>query len=393
MKRIGKTYCLPITKLTVLCAAIGIVLLGACRDPFEPEVTETDLGILVVEGFIETNGEESKIILSRTAPVGQSSQFSKETRASVRLNSESGETWFFEEKNMGEYSLTATLDNNTRYRLEINSAGGRQYLSEWMQPVVSPEIGELGFIRDQNGVEIYVSTQGNEAAQYFLWTYEEHWIFRPAVRTVFKYNPETKDVEPRRDDERIDLCWNSNVFPKIILQNAARFENNTILQRELVRIRPNDERLMQRYSILVKQRAINQETYDFWEILRRNSDDIGGIFSPLPSLIRSNIEPISNPEETVIGFVSIGQSASKRLYIDNADVAPWPVTIEDYKFCRMETDTILVANYSSAFGSGQRLPAAPVMVETTTIGFYPVRRDCADCTLRGSNVKPEFWED
>lgn len=370
-----------------------VLAAAACRDPFEPEVTEQDLGILVVEGFIETNGEESKITLSRTAPVGEIGEFARERGASLRLNSESGEAWFFEESNLGEYTLTATLDNNARYRLEINTAGGRQYLSEWMQPVVSPEIGELGFIRDQNGVEIFVSTQGDEAAQYFLWTYEEHWIFRPAVRTVFKYDPVSKDVVPRKADERIDLCWNSNVFPKIILQNAARFENNTILQRELVRIRPGDERLMQRYSILVKQRAINQETYDFWEILRRNSDDIGGIFSPLPSLIRSNIEPISDPEESVIGFISMGQSSSKRLYINNSEVAPWTVTIDDYKFCRAETDTVLVAHYSAVFGSGQTLPAAPVLIETTTIGFYPVERGCADCTLRGTNVKPAFWED
>jgi hypothetical protein len=314
-------------------------------------------------------------------------------RASIRLNSESGEAWFFSEKNTGEYGLSATLDNNVRYRLEINLSDGRQYLSEWMQPVVSPEIGEVGFIKDQNGVEIFVSTQGNEAAQYFLWTYEEHWIFRPGVRTVFKYNPDTKNVEPRKEDERIDLCWNSNLFPKLILQNAARFENNTILQRELVRIAPGDERLMQRYSILVKQRAIDQETYDFWEILRKNSDDIGGIFSPLPSLIRSNIVAISAPDERVIGFVSMGKSASKRLYINNSEVAPWVASIPEYEFCQVEADTVLVANYEAVFASGQTLPARPVLVVTTTIGFNPVTRACADCTLRGTNVRPAFWED
>jgi hypothetical protein len=381
-------------RISQICSVIAfLLLLAACRDPFEPEVTNTDLGILVVEGFIETNGEESTIILSRTAPIGQSEPFSRVARASIRLNSESGEAWFFSEKNTGEYGLSATLDNNVRYRLEINLSDGRQYLSEWMQPVVSPEIGEVGFIKDQNGVEIFVSTQGNEAAQYFLWTYEEHWIFRPGVRTVFKYNPDTKNVEPRKEDERIDLCWNSNLFPKLILQNAARFENNTILQRELVRIAPGDERLMQRYSILVKQRAIDQETYDFWEILRKNSDDIGGIFSPLPSLIRSNIVAISAPDERVIGFVSMGKSASKRLYINNSEVAPWVASIPEYEFCQVEADTVLVANYEAVFASGQTLPARPVLVVTTTIGFNPVTRACADCTLRGTNVRPAFWED
>lgn len=374
---------------------IAVLLYGvlACRDPFEPEITTQDLRILAVEGFIETNGTESRIKLSRTAPIMTSEAHVRETGATIRLFGEKSGPWPFTEQEPGEYVLTSTLDNNQTYRLEINLADGKIYRSDPLKPIISPEIENLGFERDQNGLEIFVSAKGSAEAQYFLWSYEEHWIFRPAVRTVFKYDSTRREILQRNDSERIDLCWNSNLFPKIILQNAARFENNTILQRELVRIRPNDERLMQRYSILVTQRAINQEAYDFWEILRRNSDDIGGIFSPLPSFIQGNIRPITEGAEKVIGFISMGQSASKRIYIDNTEVSPWPVTIEEYRLCRMETDTILVADYHSTFKSGFRLPASPILEETTTIGFYPVNRECADCTLRGTNVKPSFWVD
>ncbi|MCH6198030.1 DUF4249 domain-containing protein [Aquiflexum sp. LQ15W] len=373
--------------------ALALLFLSGCRDPFEPEVTDQDLAALVVEGFIETGGEISEITLSRTNPIRNSESFRPEAGARVILKSESGEEWAFQESQNGVYTFSEFLDQGMTFQLEITLPNGRQYLSDAMSPIITPDIEELGFIKDNAGVEIFVSTKGNEEAQYFLWDYEEDWIFRPGVRSQFFFNPATKDVEFRKTDQKIDLCWKSNLFPKIILQNAARFADNTILQRELVRIPNRSEKLTERYSIRVRQRAVNQETYDFWEILRKNSDDIGGIFSPLPSLIRGNIKSVEPNGDNVIGMVSMGKSASKRIYINAQDVAPWPYFIEEYEFCRLDQDTVLIANYEREFSSGSRLPVIPVVVVTTTIGFRAATRQCTDCTLRGTNIKPDFWED
>lgn len=373
--------------------ALALLFLSGCRDPFEPEVTDQDISLLVVEGFIETGGEASEIILSRTNPIRSNQNFLPESGASVFLKSENGEEWVFQEAQAGVYTVSAAFDQGLKYQLGINLRNGQQYLSEPMTPIVTPEIEELGYLRDEAGVEIFVSTKGNEEAQYFLWDYEEDWIFRPGVRSQFFFNPATKDVEFRKADQKIDLCWKSNLFPKIILQNASRFQDNTILQRELVRIPLESEKLMQRYSINVRQRAINQETYDFWEILRKNSDDIGGIFSPLPSLIRGNMKSVDPNGNNVIGMVSMGKSTSKRIYINVEDVAPWPYFIEEYEFCKLDQDTVLVADYEREFASGSRLPVIPVVVVTTTIGFRAATRQCTDCTLRGTNIKPDFWED
>lgn len=373
--------------------ALALLFLSGCRDPFEPEVTDQDISLLVVEGFIETGGEASEIILSRTNPIRSNQNFLPESGASVFLKSENGEEWVFQEAQAGVYTVSASFDQGLKYQLGINLRNGQQYMSEPMTPIVTPEIEELGYLRDEAGVEIFVSTKGNEEAQYFLWDYEEDWIFRPGVRSQFFFNPFTKDVEFRKADQKIDLCWKSNLFPKIILQNASRFQDNTILQRELVRIPLESEKLMQRYSINVRQRAINQETYDFWEILRKNSDDIGGIFSPLPSLIRGNMKSVDPNGNNVIGMVSMGKSTSKRIYINVEDVAPWPYFIEEYEFCKLDQDTVLVADYEREFASGSRLPVIPVVVVTTTIGFRAATRQCTDCTLRGTNIKPDFWED
>jgi hypothetical protein len=380
-------------RTSYVVAVFLLFLWGSCRDPFEPEVTDQDISLLVVEGFIETGGKESEIILSRTSPIKNTQDFQSESGATVFLKSESGEEWFFKEKKIGQYVIEETFDPGLKYQLGINLQNGQQYLSDPMIPTITPEIEELGYLRDDAGVEIFVSTKGNEEAQYFLWDYEEDWIFRPGVSSQYIYNPITEDVEWRTSDQKIDICWLSNRFPKIILQNASRFQENTILQRELVRIPPNSEKLMQRYSINVRQRAINQETYDFWEILRKNSDDIGGIFSPLPSLIRGNIKSVSGNENTAIGMISMGKSTSQRIFINVQDVAPWPFFIEEYKFCRLDPDTVFVADYAREFSSGSRIPSVQVVEVTRVIGYRAASKQCTDCTLRGTNVKPDFWED
>lgn len=380
-------------KHVIKSLALAILFLSGCRDPFDPEVTDKDLAVLVVEGFIETGGEISEITLSRTNPIRSGESFRPESGAAVFLRSESGEEWPFQETQTGVYTFSGFFDQELNYQLGINLLNGQRYLSDPMSPIITPEIEELGFLNDQEGVEIFVSTKGNEEAQYFLWDYQEDWIFRPGVRSQFFFNPATKDVEFRKADQKIDLCWKSNLFPKIILQNASRFADNTILQRELVRIPKRSEKLTERYSINVRQRAVNQETYDFWEILRKNSDDIGGIFSPLPSLIRGNIKSVDPNGDNVIGIVSMGKSTSKRIYINAADVAPWPYFIEEYEFCRLDQDTVLISDYEREFASGARIPVIPVVVVTTTIGFRAATKECTDCTLRGTNIKPDFWED
>lgn len=368
-------------------------IIQSCRDPFEPELRETNLNFLVVEGFIEVEGE-SKIRLSRSTEVRSTDEPQIEIGARVFLTNEENVTWEFQEREAGNYTLTGNFDPGQNYQLGIWLSNGQQYMSEALVPIITPEIEELGYLRDEAGVEIFVSTKGNDEAQYFLWSYEEHWIFRPGVVTYLIYDSGL--VRSRKDEERIDRCWDSNLFPKIVLQNSSRFEDNTILQRELVRIPNQSEKLTQKYSILVTQRAINQEAFDFWEILRKNSDDIGGIFSPLPSLIRSNIKNTVDDTEPVIGFISMGKSANKRIFISVEEFIPWPVFIPEYEFCQVLQDTIPPATdlISSAFSSGDRMPARALYNDMgALIGYLAAETRCTDCTLRGTNVKPDFWED
>lgn len=368
-----------------------LVTMVSCRDPFEPELSAFSTEVLVVEGFIELEGE-SIVRLSKTSPLKSEITGNLVSSAFISLSDGEDNRWDFVELEEGIYSLEGSFSENQTYFLHIQLRNGHTYRSEPLIPVISPEIEVLDYIRDEDGVEIFVSTRGTEAAQYFLWTFEEHWIFQPGVVSQLIY--ENGIVRRRTEEERIDRCWDSNLNPSIVLQNAARFEDNSILQRELVRIPNLSEKLTQRYSIEVRQMAIDQSAFDFWDILRRNSEDVGGIFSPLPSLINGNIQSLSEEVPQAIGHVSMGKTSTKRIYIDLDDVFPWPVFIPEYEFCFVLNDTIPPNLVSTQFASGNLIPARDIFNQMgALLGYRASNRACTDCTLRGTNVRPEFWED
>ena len=378
--------------------AIGFVfvllatLLG-CRTPYEPEVPATELRVLVVEGYLDTEGLKSELKLSRTAPLGASSAFIPELRAKVLLKSASGQVFPLTETGLGTYIFERNIDEKQSYLLEIELSSGERYVSEGLQPIVTPEIIDAGFKRDEEGVEVFVSTQGNANADDFLWTFEETWIYRPRIRTAYIYVPELKNVRDRKDAEQTSLCFKTEPSPGILLETSSRFKDQVVFQKTITEIPTGDERIMERYSILVSQKGLASKDVPFWEILKKNTEDIGSIFSPLPSLIGGNIKSLDAAKSPVIGQVSLGVIRQKRIYINQVQVSPWNYLDPKFNDCAIGEEAILAKDYQAIFGNGAVVPTRPLMVGTTIVGYYPSSKRCTDCSLYASKLKPSFWID
>jgi len=378
--------------------AIGLVfvllatLLG-CRTPYEPEVPATELRVLVVEGYLDTEGLKSELKLSRTAPLGASSAFIPELRAKVLLKSASGQVFPLTETGLGTYIFERNIDEKQSYLLEIELSSGERYVSEGLQPIVTPEIIDAGFKLDEEGVEVFVSTQGNANADDFLWAFEETWIFRPRIRTTYIYVPEIKNVRDQKQSEQTSLCFKTEPSPGILLETSSRFKDQVVFQKTITEIPTGDERIMERYSILVSQKGLASKDVPFWEILKKNTEDIGSIFSPLPSLIGGNIKSLDAAKSPVIGQVSLGVIRQKRIYINQVQVSPWNYLDPKFNDCAIGEEAILAKDYQAIFGNGAVVPTRPLMVGTTIVGYYPSSKRCTDCSLYASKLKPSFWID
>jgi hypothetical protein len=379
-------------KAIALVFVLLATLLG-CRTPYEPEVPATELRVLVVEGYLDTEGLKSELKLSRTAPLGASSAFIPELRAKVLLKSASGQVFPLTETGLGTYIFERNIDEKQSYLLEIELSSGERYVSEGLQPIVTPEIIDAGFKRDEEGVEVFVSTQGNANADDFLWTFEETWIFRPRIRTAYIYVPEIKNVRDQKEAEQTSLCFKTEPSPGILLETSSRFKDQVVFQKTITEIPTDDERIMERYSILVSQKGLASKDVPFWEILKKNTEDIGSIFSPLPSLIGGNIKSLDAAKSPVIGQVSLGVIRQKRIYINQVQVSPWNYLDPKFNDCVIGEEVVLAKDYQVIFGNGAVVPARPLMAGTAIIGYYPSTKRCTDCSLYASKLKPSFWVD
>ena len=370
-----------------------LLLAVACRTPFDPEVLEQPQAALVVEGYLDTEGLASELILSRTVGIDADTSFVPEIGARVTLYGENGTAFSLPEKEPGIYTFAANVPENASYRLEIVLQSGEMFESSQMKPIITPEIIDAGFVRDEEGVEVFVTTQGNENADDFLWTFEETWIYRPRIRTPYIYDSKIRDVRNRTQAEQISLCFKTEQNPDILLETSSRFQDQVVFRKTITEIPQGDERIQERYSILISQKAIDAEAVQFWETLKRNTEDIGSIFSPLPSQISGNIKAVGDSQVPVVGQISMGVVKQRRIYINLSDVDPWGYLDPEFNDCIVGLDSIPIVDYPVIFGNGSVLPARALMAGTTIIAYYPTDRRCADCTLYASPVVPDFWED
>lgn len=377
-------------QITVLTSFILVFF--ACREPFEPEIPREIISLLVVEGYLDTEGLESELKLSRTVPLNSTTASTLEVGARVTVFSENGTAYLLTEGEPGVYLFSQNIPENANYRIEIELSGGERFESSEIRPIVTPDILDAGFVRDEEGVEVFVNTQGNEAADDFLWTFEETWIYRPRIRTTYIYDPSIGNARTRKASEQISLCFKSEQNPDILLETSSRFQDQVVFRKTITEIPTGDERIQERYSVLISQKAIDADAVKFWETLKRNTEDIGSIFSPLPSQISGNIKSMDNSQIPVVGQVSMGVTKQRRVYINLTDVSPWGYSYPDFNNCVIGEEAVMIPMYQSIFGNGSVVPARELMAGTTIVGYYPTDRRCADCTLYASPIVPDFWE-
>lgn len=371
---------------------LGILLLSfGCREPFSPELNELNENILVVEGFIEVGGGTTSIKLSYASSLYSDIPLFSVPGARLFLTTDSGESWELESDNFGSYITEEFLPEDEIYTLDISLSNGDSFVSDKIVPIVTPDF-DITFTQEDGDVQIYSNTTGNDEAEYFLWQYEEAWIYRTPYTSFFNYDKETREMVEIPFDQLTNRCYNFDQSRRVILEVSSRFEDSRIFQKELLTIDSLSEKLGIRYRIKAKQYAINSEAYIFWEGIRRNSDDIGGIFSPLPSAVESNIHSVNNEKESVIGYISAGVSKEKILYINTSDVSPWRTSIQDYFGCIF--DTVAPQDYQEVFGLMNFIPLYEYCDDLPCGGYFASTEGCTDCRLRGGVLeKPDYWED
>lgn len=374
-----------------------LLLLAGCVDPYMPDVLTAPPNYLVVDGFINSQGVTT-IRLSRSYAVASADAPTVEADASLYIEEEAGARFPLQESTSGTYtSPPLTLDVTKRYRLHISTLAGQQYASDFVPVKTTPPIDNVSWRTPSTGLDILVNSHDDtNNTRYYRWEYEETWEINPPYSPTVEYvNGAMRDIVVLYPT----LCWGNARSTRIQIDNTTALNRDVVANYRIRLLPTTSELLRSRYSILVQQHALTKEEYTYWELLRKNTENIGSLFDPQPSQVSGNVKCLTNADEIALGFVGAHSVTEKRIFIRRADLpVTWRVR-DGYESCqppdtvdiirdRISPAQILASAFTSRAGA---LPIDPIYSQGVLRGYTAKSADCIDCRKRGTSVKPSFW--
>ena len=356
-----------------------LLLLSSCITQFVPKIEE-EKELLVVQGLITDQYETDTIKLSKSLPLGEISAARPLSGCIVTISDNFGNLVSLSESAPGTYltpsSFFGIIGRSYTLHVKTNSASGNlSYESYPMEMVPVPPIDSLyyekivvekpeGFFKGVDACQIKLDTHDPQnKCKFYRWDFSETWEFR----LLF-------DV-PNDKSHSINI------------KSTAAFDEASIKSYPINYITNVTDRLRTEYSILVNQYSLNEDEYIYWEKIQNIAVQVGGLYDIIPASVPSNLTCVENPADKVLGYFSVSAKSSKRIFIKDKFAG----IIDRYNRCI--TDTV----YSPYF-PGVNVTAWILfshLLSIPQVSFYEITTNegCADCTLRGTKIKPDFWTD
>ncbi|MBS1599914.1 MAG: DUF4249 domain-containing protein [Bacteroidetes bacterium] len=379
MRRIG---------IYIICITLFCVI--NCRQAYEPPVIKSNNNFLVVDGII-LNGQDSSIIkLSRTRNLSDTAKSIPELQAQVTVVGESGENFPFIDQGNGRYAVDQlNLNNSEKYQLKIITSSGTEYLSDKLSVNQTPAIDSVNWRQDSAGVRVYVTTHDPQAqTKFYRWQYIETWQYHAWFDSFFDLVD--GNVVLRPIDRHIYNCWISAASSNILVATSNKLSSDLIFENPVAAVPTGSEKLSVKYSIIVKQYAISEQSYNFWFNLKKNTEQLGSLFDAQPSQLVGNVHSTINPDEPVLGFVDLATQQSQRIFIDAKLLQNWNYVAYYGQDCYDKTVPPDSGNYYLP-QTGHRF----WVLEGTDISrnYIITPIVCGDCRDHGgTNIKPSFWQ-
>ncbi len=153
---------------------------------------------------------------------------------------------------------------------------------------------------------------------------------------------------------------------------------NTYKGFQLNYVGNNTSRLSVLYSLMIRQYAISQTAFEYWDQLRISSSNGGGLYEKQPLPVRGNLSVTNDPGREVLGTFNAVSIRKKRIFVG----------------AEIPTDFEAFCSAPKPLGKG----GFPAAAGSDTIVYFimpymfTLDRGCVDCRARGGTiVKPDFW--
>ncbi|MDR2894710.1 MAG: DUF4249 domain-containing protein, partial [Alistipes sp.] len=333
------------------------------------------------------------------------------------IEGEEGTRFEAHEENPGEYTAyDVALNDEVSYRLRISS-GGEEYESDYRLPQSTPPIEEISFeLKDEGGpFQVRFSVRGEaDQSRHYLWSYEETWEIHsnqvashyfgvpfdpvPTVPTLpdrtYSFGDYIDSISDNDPDNNLQplafmtpppyhYCWQYNKSKEILLADTEFVTENVLKDHVLYDIGLSDSRISYLYHTKVYLYSIGEDAYYYYTNQKKNTDETGSVFSPIPSEMQGNIVCTTSPEEPVIGFVEVSRRVEKETFLDPQE-SPY---VTPYNYCEIAYNIERI----NELGMWPYDFFLVTYDQTFNITLMSQRR-CVDCRqMGGVKVRPDWW--
>ena len=369
----------------------SLFVLASCVYPYEATLKGTEQDIVVLEGSIVVGGV-STVKISKMRPIDTDSFIPGKTKGTAWVEDDQG----------GRYNSSSTEASNLinipmenarsgrKYRM-MATVEGETYASDWMDIVPPPVIEDVTFSSSNRSTDVIVGVtlNGGEAATgYIGLTYEETWEFHTDYLCRYELDTTRWRVYERTTEYPNYWCWANAASTDMTLVDYTQISGDRIVEFPLHSFPRTSGRNHKKYSIKVNAVTLPAATYRYLKNLQDITQGSGSLFSPNPGEMASNIICESNPDLSVLGYVTTSLSTSKRAFLDSRYYTPlMPPTNylfisenfrEDYEYGYYPVDLMI-------------LPRGENGEDVEGVYWGPLR--CIDCIeAGGTKEKPDFWE-
>ena len=368
-------------------------LLASCITPFEPDIESSEVNKYVVSGLVSDKNEIQTISVSMASPVSDP-RYIPVSDCNVLIKNNIGNEFLMTESAPGLYRGVISrnyLAPGNLFKVEIMTPDGIRIESDFDRMEECPDVDSVYFLRRDiisnvsddvtNGIQFYLNlNSSNSTTRYFRWEVTETWEYHVPYPREWYYDGSIHHIFP--PDYSRKICWATETIKNIYTLSTLNLVENKYEKLPLNFIDNKTSRLVYGYSMLVEQFSLNEASYAYWDQLRINSGEQGGLYEKQPLSIVGNMHNITDPKQAVLGFFGASSIKSKRIFVRNVK----NLNLEFLPICSPSVLRKGLIEIS--------IEDFPAFLYATEDGYAEIllSNECVDClTLGGTNVKPEFW--
>ena len=156
-----------------------MTIFSSCIEEFKLPLPVQEESGIVIQGNLFMNAE-SVIYVNKPQAIGSKRKLESIADAEVYIISQDGtesNKAIYDKENERYIAAATELNPEQSYAVKV-IANGETYQSEFLQILQTPEITDLNYKEQEDGVSVHISTEGsNDASRYYMWSYEEDWEF------------------------------------------------------------------------------------------------------------------------------------------------------------------------------------------------------------------------